>query len=162
MTPFAARALDRGLTGAMVSMIRLTNEPFNPNTGASEMKSTSEKPAEIAIGVMATRANNMYGSSKESTTKEMAARRIDKWTKEAKEPGRRLGYKSVRNSGDIVNLIEKPGGKPWGLMTVPQSMREVEAGVRLIMDSERRTADEPDWEPPQKVHAGESATEEAN
>ena len=34
VTPFAARALDRGLTGTMVSFLRLENDSLNPNSGA--------------------------------------------------------------------------------------------------------------------------------
>ena len=148
VTPFASRALDRGLTGAMISMMRLTSETLNPNTGAGEMKNPVEPSPDAAIAVMAKRANDMYGASKEERTRTMATVRMEKWSKEAKVPGRRLGYKLVKHGGDIVNLLEKPGAKLWEMMTVPQSMREVEPGVRLIMDSDRRVNDDPDWEPP--------------
>jgi hypothetical protein len=36
--PFAPRAMDRGLTGAMVSLLRLSDESLNPNLGAGQLK----------------------------------------------------------------------------------------------------------------------------
>ena len=37
VTPFSPRALDRGLTGVLVALIRLAGEPFNANAGARRL-----------------------------------------------------------------------------------------------------------------------------
>jgi hypothetical protein len=64
----------------------------------------------------------------------MTADRVDRWVNEAIKGGRKLGYDQERTSGDAVQLLKKPGIKSWDALTVPYSMREVEAGVRLVMD----------------------------
>ena len=75
----------------------------------------------------------------------MAAARIDQWVKAAKVPGRKLGYEKTNRQGDVTNLLKKPGISAWDEMTVPMSMREVEPGVRLIMDKTSRSDEDPDW-----------------
>ncbi|MEX5714691.1 hypothetical protein IC615_07195 [Serratia ureilytica] len=61
--------------------------------------------------------------------------------------GRILGYEKRGPEKDkTVNLIESPGLKPWNNWTVPMSMREVEPGVRLIMNKSHIT-DGKDWKP---------------
>jgi hypothetical protein len=146
VTPFASRALDRGLTGAMISMIRLENETFTPNLGALEMKNSGNP---VAAGVKQTIVERAWRVEDKSTVKTrteiMAAARIDRWVKEAKIPGRQLGYEKINRQGDVINLLKKPGIDAWDEFTVPISMREVEPGVRLIMDKATRISDEPEW-----------------
>lgn len=57
-------------------------------------------------------------------------------------PGRKLGYEA--KSGDVVALLKKPGAVAWDKFTVPMSMREVEPGVRLIVD-DSKIDDQPQW-----------------
>ncbi len=146
VTPFASRALDRGLTGAMISMIRLENEIFTPNLGALEMKNSGNPVAAEVKQAIAERAWRVEDKSAVKTRTEiMASARIDRWVKEAKIPGRQLGYEKANRQGDVINLLKKPGISAWDELTVPMSMREVEPGVRLIMDKTTRTDDEPEW-----------------
>lgn len=147
VTPFASRALDRGLTGAMVSMIRLGAENFSPNLGASELKDSGDQTVQTVKDHVANRAWNVDGNSgTKDLTDDMAAVRIDRWVKEAKVPGRQLGYEKANRQGDVINLLKKPGISAWDEFTVPMSMREVEPGIRLIMDKTTRTDDEPEWQ----------------
>jgi hypothetical protein len=74
----------------------------------------------------------------------MVADRVDRWVKEAVKPGRRLGYETERGQGDVAALLKKPGATAWDEFTVPFSMREVEPGVRLVMDV-AKLADPPQW-----------------
>ena len=75
----------------------------------------------------------------------MLADRIDRWVKEATKAGRRLGYETEWGQGDIFALLKTPGANKWDELTVPMSMREVEPGVNLIMDT--TTLDEgPAWQ----------------
>ncbi len=74
--------------------------------------------------------------------KKMIAERLDRWVKEAKRPGRVLGYEKKSRQGSVAPLLKKPGLASLDTFTVPMSMREVEPGVRLIMN------DPPSQEPP--------------
>jgi hypothetical protein len=85
--------------------------------------------------------------STKTTAEGMIAERIDRWVKEAGKPGRRLGYEAESGQGDVVALLKKPGLHRWDLLTVPMSLREVEPGVQLIMDTS--ALDEgPAWQVP--------------
>ena len=134
VTPFAPRALDRGLTGAMVSLLRLDNTSLNPNTGAQSLSSSGQAEALRARKVFSERAWKVESKASGTLVDTMAASRIDMWVKEAGLPGRRLGYETERKQGDLVGLLKKPGGSGWEDVTVPMSMPEVEPGVQCNMD----------------------------
>ena len=149
VTPFAPRALDRGLTGTMMSILRLENDALNPNLGAMELKDVS--CPEVA-GVKDCISDRAWKASNKKTvgerTQTMILDRADQWAKEAGRPGRRLGYETENRQGDIVALLRKTGASAWSEFTVPMSMREVEPGVHLIMDSTKQP-DLPEWGPQQ-------------
>jgi hypothetical protein len=145
VTPFAPRALDRGLTGTLVSLIRLENENLNPNPGAQSLNSPSRSEATAARKAIEDRAGRVKDSAAGSLAGRMAAERIDKWVKEAGKSGRRLGYEAVRGQGDLVGLLRKAGTLAWDEFTVPMSMREVEPGVQLVMDDAKHSYDPPEW-----------------
>lgn len=145
VTPFAPRAMDRGLTGAMVSTIRLANEPFNPNLGAENMNAPNLPAADAAKKAFSNRAwlvtdRKPMGQFTES----MIADRIDRWVREATRPGRHLSYDTLGAPDNAKALLNKPGLQNWDVFTAPTSMREVEPGVRLVMD-DARINDAPDW-----------------
>jgi len=154
VTPFAPRALDRGLTGTMVSVLRLGNDPLNPNLGAQALDNTGSAEAAAARKVVSERAWKVKDKAARQRTDSMAADRIDRWVKEAIKGGRRLGYETERRQGDIVALLKKPGATAWDEFTVPFSMREVEPGVRLVMDV-AKLADAPPWRIRTKTADGE-------
>ena len=61
--------------------------------------------------------------------------------------GRILAYEKRGPEKDkTVALIRSPGIQAWDNWTVPMSMREVEPGVRLIMNTSH-IADDHDWKP---------------
>ena len=72
--------------------------------------------------------------------------RADGWTKEALDPNRELVYDKHGAGATAVPLMESPGMKAWQTWTVPMSMREVEPGVRLILQ-DRDLSSTPDWQP---------------
>lgn len=136
VTPFAARALDRGLTGTMVSLMRLADDALNPNLGAGALSTVSNAAAQAAKTAISDRAWKVVNHKEVKTRSEgMMADRIDRWVKEATRPGRRLGYEIERGEGDVFPLLKKPGLHRWDELTAPMSMREVEPGVNLIMDT---------------------------
>jgi hypothetical protein len=146
VTPFSPRAMDRGLTGSLLSLMRLENDVFSPNEGASKLDKSNQSEILDAIDVLVKRAWNV---SELSSTKGLAEQelkeRADEWAKEVSVPGRTLAYeKRGPNAATTKNLIEAPGIKPWDNWTVPMSMREVEPGVRLIMNT-THISDDHDW-----------------
>lgn len=145
VTPFAARALDRGLTGALVSLLRLENDSMNPNPGAQSLDSSGQAEALRARKVLSERAWKVKDKAARTTADNMTADRIDRWVKESVKAGRRLGYETERGQGDLAALLKKPGALAWDEFTVPMSMREVEPGVQLIMDASKHSTEPPSW-----------------
>lgn len=153
VTPFAKRALDRGLTGAMVSLVRLGFPGFAENAGAQRLTSTTADAAATAKETFIARARAV-GLSRDSAG-ETAARvdeRIDKWVKEASTPGRRLVYdmKAAGSNGG-ASLLRKPKGDDWTKLSVPMSLREVEGTSRLVINAATLPTDELQahpWQPP--------------
>lgn len=157
VTPFAARALDRGLTGAMVSLLRLENDSMNPNPGAQSLDSSGKAEALRARKVLSERAWKVKDKAARTIADTMTADRIDRWVKEAVKAGRRLGYETARGQGDLAALLKKPGALAWDEFTVPMSMREVEPGVQLIMDASKNSTEPPSWKPKIKKANGGDA-----
>lgn len=157
VTPFAARALDRGLTGAMVSLLRLENDSMNPNPGAQSLDSSGKGEALRARKVLSERAWKVKDKAARTTADNMTADRIDRWVKESVKAGRRLGYETERGQGDLAALLKKPGALAWDEFTVPMSMREVEPGVQLIMDASKHSSEPPSWKPKVKKANGGDA-----
>jgi hypothetical protein len=135
VTPFSPRAMDRGLTGAMLSLMRLGDDELNPNDGASSLKSTT---APVVARVIAEITDRVL-MVEESTDAQLLAKaaikqRVDDWVKENGVAGRTVAYeKKGKNVDSKVALIRSPGIKEWDRFTVPMSMREVEPGVKLQM-----------------------------
>lgn len=148
VTPFSPRAMDRGLTGAFLSLVRLENDEFSPNEGAGQLNISNQVEISNAIKALATRAGNVAeDNSRKKLAENELKERADEWAKKASMGGRILGYEKRGPEKDrTVNLIESPGLKPWDNWTVPMSMREVEPGVRLIMNTNHIT-DDYDWKP---------------
>lgn len=146
VTPFSPRAMDRGLTGAMLSLMRLSDDDLNPNDGAYSLKKTTD-PVVGSVSDIITERVSMVAESAEAQYLAAASikQRIDDWVKENSIPGRTVAYeKRGKNIDSKVKLIEAPGIKEWGRFTVPMSMREVEPGVKLQMNMNLIDAG-PDW-----------------
>jgi hypothetical protein len=148
VTPFAARALDRGLTGALVSLLRLTDQALNPNLGAGQLKVVARPEVNYARVSISDRAWKVTDKAQvKASTEGMLADRIDRWAKEATIAGRKLGYETQWGQGDVVALLKKPGLQRWDELTAPMSMREVEPNVNLIMDTSK-LGNGPAWQTP--------------
>lgn len=150
VTPFSPRAMDRGLTGAMLSVLRLENEVFNPNTGAGALDRIDRDEVIHASNALVNRA---WSISEQSAIKDLASaelrERVDEWASEAAKGGRILAYeKKGKKKDTLVPLLHRPGIRAWDNFTVPMSMREVEPGVHLVMNTGRFGVSGPSWTPP--------------
>jgi hypothetical protein len=136
VTPFSPRALDRGLTGTMLSLLRLNDDDLNPNDGASNLKSATDPKINTASVAIKKRILMVEESA---VTEQLAGasivQRADDWANENSVAGRTVAYeKRGKNIDSKVALIKSPGIKEWDRFTVPMSMREVEPGVKLQMN----------------------------
>jgi hypothetical protein len=143
VTPFAARAVDRGLAALLVALVRLKGLEFNDNKGAARV--TREPPyVKEAVAAIAERVEQIDKSHKPLIVEQMHAL-LDDWLK----PGtgqaatRVLGYRGEKD-GVTQGLLLKPDLDAWQPFTVLNSLRDVEPAVGLILD-EGAVGTPPDW-----------------
>jgi hypothetical protein len=147
VTPFSPRAMDRGLTGTMLAVMRNRFEPFAPNPGAGALTSPSLAAVTSTVDSVTERTWEVTEDSarKNLATAELKSR-ADEWAKEAAVAGRTLVYQKYGAGPTAYALLKAPGIEPWSTWTVPMSMREVEPGVNLVMEDDRSHQD-PAWRP---------------
>jgi len=135
VTPFAPRAIDRGLSALLVSLIRLAGADFNPNDGATAVKWDHEF-VKRAIEAIAGRAELVLGSKQAGDeVRDELKHRLDYWLAQAaiKTGGSRLGYQE-RKDGLTRGLLQQPTLGRWEQFSCLNSLREVEPTVNLVID----------------------------
>ncbi|MGD9933833.1 MAG: DISARM system helicase DrmA [Dehalococcoidia bacterium] len=132
VTPFAARALDRGLTAVLVSLARQTQPAWNPNLTAQVVGVRSAEMADLGEEIVE-RAGEVTGEAQVlAEVRAQLACRYDDWVAFQGKGGVELAYRGA--SGAAVPLLQEPAGGPWDRWSAPTSLREVEASVNLIID----------------------------
>jgi hypothetical protein len=148
VTPFAARALDRGLTAVLAALVRLSGPGLNDNLAAGRLDRHDEALKRV---VAAVRARAEAVTSQREVGEDVTHRletRLDQWAAEASKPHRRLGYRERRGQGDVYGLLQEPGIGAWTQWTCPTSLRDVEAEIGLLLsDADLGDAAQPPFEP---------------
>ena len=143
VTPFSSRALDRGLAGALAAWTRLSSLEGNPNGAAAEVATIIDH--DEATKIFELRAENISDDSEVGErVHQFTKQKLEEWSDEADRGERHLGYRESRD-GTTVGLLRQPGTGRWQSFTVPNSMREVEPNVGLILRPERHEDLEP-WD----------------
>lgn len=130
VTPFAPRALDRGLTGVLASLLRLSGPDWNANRGAG-LVDPAVQAAQDARETIRARADDQIGQQAANALAHRVNVRLEAWKAEAQVGQRTLVYQRRGKSGTDVSLLQEPGIEGWDEWTVPTSMRNVENAVPL-------------------------------
>ncbi|MCS7055268.1 MAG: DISARM system helicase DrmA [Thermoflexales bacterium] len=147
VTPFSPRALDRGVSALLVSLIRLAGDDFNANDRAAALD--LNHPLVVrACEQITRRALDVTGKQTvEVLVKQMLQHALKTWLREAQTAssgGARLGYKADFD-GRTRNLL-KPAeaqlGSGWHIFTCLNSLRDVEPSVNLVLYEDNHAADE--------------------
>jgi len=133
VTPFAPRALDRGLSGVLVALIRLMSEELNANLGASNLK-VNDPLFQEALAAIVERVALAEGSNEAGEhVRKMLSERNDEWrSRIQKATTNQLGYREQRD-GVTVGLLSHPDKEQWDLFTCLNSLTDVEPTVNLIL-----------------------------
>ncbi|WP_327045414.1 DISARM system helicase DrmA [Microbispora sp. NBC_01189] len=133
VTPYTARALDRGATGAFVAAVRNVEEAHSRNRDAEDVKLDSDVVSRIAGRIVA-RAEVVGGPRARQAVDERLKMLIDLWNA-AKTGPARLGYERKKSTTkEIVDgLLHRAGNGPWDPRTVGNSMRETENEINLLL-----------------------------
>ncbi len=133
VTPFSARALDRGLTGVMVGLMRLMDEHLNANLKAGEVQDTDPVWAAVFDMLSERGVNATHDATVGVRIRDMLDRRRDEWLQRVhNQKDHKLGYKS--EGGATVGLLEQAGENDWQMFTCLNSLRDVEGTVDLVLD----------------------------
>lgn len=140
VTPFSPGALQRGLAGLLVSLVRLRGTEFNPNETASRI-TTGNPYVQDAIETIAKRAELIGDGNKTGDfCRAELLSKADLWQAEAQNTtgGRTLTYTEPFGSdgpkkGTTVKLLHSPGMERWEEFTCLNSLREVEPPVKFII-----------------------------
>ena len=145
VTPFARRALDRGLTALMVAKARHSRADWNPRS-AAQIVPVNQTDFDSIATALRDRANLIGLDQAAAEVELLVGSRRDKWSKQQHAPGVTLTY--ARGRGDAIDLLHSPESGPWNEFTAPNSLREVEVGSNLLLreddPSDDTTADNPD------------------
>ncbi len=151
VTPFASRALDRGLSALLVSLIRQCGPEMNPNDAAANLDPKSEA-VRHAVETIRRRAELVEESQGVAAEVKRALEvRLQEWAAQAKPKAgaARLGYRTA-NDGQTEGLLRRAGIETWETFTCLNSLRDVEPTVTLLIDEGRME------ESPGEIAEGES------
>ncbi|HTK06788.1 MAG TPA: DISARM system helicase DrmA [Ktedonobacteraceae bacterium] len=131
LTPFAPRALDRGLAALLASYIRLTTTALSKNEAAGKVTPQTALFDE-AIEAIIRRASEIAidDEAVERVRHDLEQRR-DYWLHQASTMPI-LGYKE-RNDSKTLGLLKDPEPGKWDLFTCLNSLRDVEPTVNLVL-----------------------------
>lgn len=133
VTPFAERAIDRGLTGVLVSLARNLESDDNGNLGAQTFD-TRGRTADHIVRYLERRAGDVATERAIATrVREELDSLLSLWAREQRRPASRLAFDVKRSTDDIVSLLHRPDSGAWRRTTCPTSLREVEPGIRLVL-----------------------------
>ncbi len=132
VTPFSPRALDRGLTGAMVSMVRLEDDQLNADKSAKDFRRDNPLFQQSASAIKSRAEEITENNDAVNLVEEMLSTRADYWQTQTNKVSAELTYKSSK--GISVPLLSKPQNKIRGPFTCLNSLRDVEPNVNLILN----------------------------
>lgn len=133
VTPFASRALDRGLAGVLLSLVRQIDVPMNGNKSAKELPKHEDLFAEACRHLLGRASTIMQDNDAEDRLKIALEKLRDEWLDLIRK--RRdvsLGY--VANAA--ASGLMAPPDKTQEPFSCPNSLRDVEKTVTLLLDTD--------------------------
>ena len=133
VTPFSPRALDRGLAGVLVALMRLREERLNGNEQAGSLQDTDPAMRDMVERLVARAENALHDPTVGALVRQMVMERRDHWLARVRsQRDFRLGYRD--DSNGVVGLLKQAGVTGWELFTCLNSLRDVEGTADLILD----------------------------
>jgi len=131
ITPFSARALDRGLTGTFVSAVRLAEKVFNAEESAKDFDKNAEYVKNIneVIKDRGEKVNRNTETGK--LINAMLVERMDNWEKVKNQTEFKVTYRSKKQNS--IQLLKDPQMNERSIFTCLNSLRDVEQGINLLL-----------------------------
>ncbi len=137
LTPFAPRAIDRGLAALFVALVRLAGREFNGNNQAGRIE-RNHPYVQAAINAITKRAGLIGDPQTENLVKQTLEAKLDTWLSKAQnlQGGGILKYDADKRDGVTIELLESAGRGLWQDFTCLNSLRNVEPTVGLILQEQ--------------------------
>ena len=133
VTPFAPRALDRGLAAVLVSLVRHSTAASNPNTGAQSVDLGSAEVTRIRRLLME-RAMELTSDTEAGTeVRQKIDGLLDSWRGRIVAAGARVSYDRAADGVSLPLLLHGEDGVS-DLWTCPNSLRETEPTVNVLLE----------------------------
>ena len=135
VTPYSARALDKGLAGVFVGFVRLMEDHLNANGSAGNIDETDTHITRVMTAI-AERAEHATGDTSVRAFVEAELNSLrDKWLDLSRNRrDSQLVYKAGRTGGNSVGLLKQPGEQSGYSFTALNSLRDVETTAKLLLD----------------------------
>lgn len=131
VTPFAPRALDRGLAALLTSIVRLSSPALNKNDMAGQITPTTAPFHQVREAIIQ-RASEVAGPEAVERIRADLQSLESYWLKQA-STSPSLGYEKQQD-GITLNLLKRPKRGKWEPFTCLNSLRNVEPSVTLLLD----------------------------
>ena len=150
VTPFAPRALDRGATGVLVSLLRGGVDDWADDRGVTKI-SAADPRLDAAIDALRQRAEHAKATKDQIDAAYAAGkRRADDLVTKLTSGTTTYAWRS-RGTGSkkegLTTLLhgaeDANGEQPW---IMPNSLRNTEPGINVLIDRQAHAPDEPDWD----------------
>ena len=144
VTPFADRALDRGLAAVLVALIRHSRDDWEREPGA-DLVPVSNVEVDAAVEWIARRAGLVLGdATKVADVDAMCRVLMDEWDRRRK--GLEVGNLSYTSNKDGMDPLLDAGVGRWGTWSAGWSLREVEPETNLVINlAAPEVGERPDW-----------------
>ena len=135
VTPFASRALDRGLSGVLVSLVRLAEKTLNGEKTAGDV---AKQPQLFSAAIETIRQRTRaitHDPAMVAHVEGMLQARQEAWVRDAEaKVGTPLHYRKPHTKEEARGLLKQSGKDDWELFTCLNSLRDVEPSVNLILN----------------------------
>jgi Helicase conserved C-terminal domain len=112
VTPFSPRALDRGLSGILVGLMRLWEERLNANQKAGALTDTDPLMPEVFDRIVRRAENATEDATAGGLVRQMLEQRRDYWLSRIRNAtDYRLGYQDEAKA--VVGLLDQAGKDDW-------------------------------------------------
>ncbi len=133
VTPFAPRAVDRGLSALFVAMVRLLGGDLNDNAKASDIDRNHAFVKKAIETISKRAAQVLMDQNAGDEIRAQLMNRLDEWLARAGgSGGGHLAYRGKRD-GTTVPLLEQPSEAAWDTFTCLNSLRDVEPASNFIL-----------------------------
>jgi hypothetical protein len=143
VTPFAARALDRGLVGVLVASIRHAREELQREAGA-HIVTADDADVRSAVEWISSRAHELVDVDAAEEVRRRCRELLDLWDR--KRRGLESGRLSYADSRAGLSPLMEARASHWSTWSVPWSLRDVDPEINLILDVVApEVAERPSW-----------------